>query len=146
MAAPLALIEDAPLGDVRIVSVRGEIDVGTATALRDWLDRAGDSGRRSVAIDLEHVEFMAVTGLYVLCDEAFRLAANEAQLTVVCNSRRLLRLFDVCRLGDVLRVVPDRASIPPAGAWGVDDDNRARELQNWLERYAPPSAGAPSIA
>jgi anti-anti-sigma factor len=145
MPAPLALIEDAPHGDARIVSVRGEIDVGTATALRDWLDRASEHGRRSVAVDLEHVEFMAVSGVYVLCDEAARLAANEAQLTVVCRHRRLLRLFEVCRLGDVLHVVGDRASIPPAGAWDQDDDVRATRLDEWLERYAPP-AGAPSIA
>src|SRR5687768_16868363 len=100
MPAPLALIEDAPRQDTRIVSVRGEIDVGTAPSLRDWLERASDGGRHSVAVDLQHVEFMAVSGVYVLCDEAARLARHEAQLTVVCNRPRTLRLFDVCRLGD----------------------------------------------
>ena len=143
MPAPLALIEDAPRGDVRIVAVRGEIDVGTTPSLRDWLDRASASGTRSVAVDLRHVEFMAVSGVYVLCDEAARLAQNEAQLTVVCSEPRILRLFDVCRLGDVLRVVPDRESILPAGAWDGEDDVRAARLDDWLERY---SAGAPSIA
>jgi anti-anti-sigma factor len=143
MPAPLALIEQSPGGDVRIVAVRGEIDVGTTPALRDWLDRASEGGTRSVAVDLRRVEFMAVSGVYVLCDEAARLALNEAQLTVICDVERTLRLFDVCRLGDVLRVVPDRTSILPAGAWSRDDDARRARLGEWLDRYA---AGAPSIA
>ena len=141
--APLALIETSPRGDVRVVAVRGEIDVGTTPALRDWLDRASAGGTRSVAVDLSRVEFMAVSGVYVLCDEAARLAQNESQLTVVCNVERTLRLFDVCRLGDVLNVVPDRDSIEPAGAWSGDDDVRSARLDEWLERYAD---AAPSIA
>ena len=144
MAAPLALIEDAPHGDARIVSIRGEIDVGTSPTLRDWLDRASENGRRSVAVDLSHADFMAVSGIYVLCDEAARLAQNEAQLTVVCSHPRTLRLFEVCRLADVLHVVPDRASIAPTGSWDSNDDVRAARLDAWLERYS--AGGAPSIA
>ena len=143
MPAPLALIEDAPHRDTRIVSVRGEIDVGTAPSLRDWLDRASDGGRHSVAVDLQHVEFMAVSGVYVLCDEAARLARNEAQLTIVCDRPRTLRLFAVCRLDGALRVVDSRDGIQPAGTWLREDDTRAAKLERWLERYA---AGAPSIA
>jgi stage II sporulation protein AA (anti-sigma F factor antagonist) len=139
MAAPLALIESVPNDEARVVAVRGEIDVGTTPTLREWLDRASDGGRRSVAVDLDHVDFMAVSGIYVLCDEAARLAQNEAQLTVVCRNARVLRLFDVCRLADVLHVVPDRRSILPAGSWDADDDVRAARLDEWLERY---SAGA----
>ena len=136
MAAPLALIEDTPLGDTRVVSVRGEVDVGTTASLRDWLDRASEGGTRSVAVDLEHVEFMAVSGVYVLCDEAARLARSAAQLTIVCRQPRTLRLFEVCRLGDVLRVVPDRSSIEPADTWSAADDQRAARLEAWLDRYA----------
>lgn len=143
MPAPLALIEDGPHGDVRVVSVRGEIDVGTSAALREWLERASDGGLSSVAVDLEHVEFMAVSGVYVLCDEAARLARHEAQLTVVCTNRRTLRLFEVCRVGDVLHVVEDVRALGRAPAWGRDDDRRAARLGAWLERY---SAGATAPA
>ena len=143
MPAPLAVIEDAPHGDARIVSVRGEIDVGTAPSLRDWLDRASDGGRRSVAVDLHHVEFMAVSGVYVLCDEAAHLARHEAQLTVVCDRPRTLRLIEVCRLSDALRIVDCRTAIAPAGTWSPEDETRTAKLEEWLERY---STGAPSIA
>jgi anti-anti-sigma factor len=139
MPAPLALIEDAPHADTRIVSVRGEIDVGTAPSLRGWLDRASDHGRRSVAIDLSRVSFLAVSGVSLLCEETARLARHHAQLTIVCDRPRTLRIFDVCRLGDTLRIVPDRGAIEPPGSWSRDDAERAERLEAWLERY---SAGA----
>src|SRR3712207_7904641 len=135
MPATLALIEDAPLGDVRVVALRGEIDVGTTAALREWRDRASDGGRRPVAVDLQRVGFMAVAGVDVLCDEAARMSRYEAQLTIVCARERTLRLLAICRLGDVLQVVPSRRAIKPAGVWEADDDDRAERLDEWLERY-----------
>ena len=139
MPAPLALIEDAPHADTRVISVRGEIDVGTAPALRSWLERASDHGRRSVAVDLTRVTFMAVSGVSLLCEETARLARHHAQLTIVCDRPRTLRIFDVCRVADTLRIVPDRGAIEPAGRWSADDDERAARLEAWLVRY---SAGA----
>lgn len=143
MRAALALIEDAPAQDERIVSLRGEIDVGSTPALREWLARASEGGTQSVAVDFTHVEFMAVSGLYVLCDEQARMCRHRARLTVVCANRRILDLFDVCRLLDVLRVVPSRASLR-VDAWGEDDRARAERLDAWLERYAAGSSASSS--
>jgi anti-sigma B factor antagonist len=140
MPAPLALIEDAPHTEERVVVLRGEIDVGTASSLRDWLDRASEHGRRSVAVDLTNVDFMAVSGLYVLCDEQARMARHEARLTVVCSARRILKLFEVCRLNDVLRVVPTRAQLASPAVWDGEDTERSARLGAWLERYAAASS------
>jgi len=139
MPAPLALIEDSPRGDERIVVLRGEVDVGTTPALREWLERASDGGRRSVAVDLTNVDFMAVSGLYVLCDEQARMSRHEARLTLICDSPRILRLFDVCRLADVLRIVTRRDDLDPVGLWSGEDDERSARLEAWLERYAASS-------
>ena len=140
MPAPLALIEDAPGTDERVIALRGEIDVGTTPALRDWLGRASANGTRSVAVDLTNVQFMAISGLYVLCDEQARMARNEARLTVVCNSKRILKLFAICRLSDALRVVPTRADLTQADGWDDDDHRRSAQLDAWLERYSASSA------
>ncbi len=40
MPAPLALIEDAPGEAERVITLRGEIDVGSSPALLEWLARA----------------------------------------------------------------------------------------------------------
>ena len=138
MSAPLALIEDGPAADGRVVALRGEIDVGSTPSLREWLARASEGGRRSLVIDLRNVDFMAVSGLYVLCDEQARMARNHARLTIVCGSARMLQLFEVCRLMDVLRIVPSRAALDSV-VWDADDERRAERLEAWLERY---SAGA----
>jgi anti-anti-sigma factor len=135
MPAPLALIEDGPATTQRMVALHGEIDVGSTPSLRDWLARASEGGRQSLAVDLTNVDFLAVSGLYVLCDEQARMARHRSRLTVVCANRRFLQLFEVCRLGDVLRVVPDRRSVTN-GAWDDDDEQRAAKLGAWLRRYS----------
>jgi anti-sigma B factor antagonist len=140
MPAPLALIEDSPVTDERVVVLRGEIDVGTTPALRDWLGRASAGGTRSVAVDLTNVEFMAISGLYVLCDEQARMARHEARLTLVCNSKRILKLIAICRLDDALRIVRTRAELEPADAWDGEDHRRSARLGAWLERYSASSA------
>ena len=152
MSAPLALIEDGPVADGRVVALRGEIDVGSTPSLREWLARASEGGRQSLVIDLRNVDFMAVSGLYVLCDEQARMARHHARLTIVCGNARMLQLFEVCRLLDVLRIVPSRAHLDGEG-WGVDDEERAERLEAWLERYSagtgdgpPPSTTTPPAA
>jgi anti-anti-sigma factor len=143
MPAPLALIEDGPVAGGRVVALRGEIDVGSTPSLREWLARASEGGRQSLVVDLRNVEFMAVSGLYVLCDEQARMARNQARLTIVCDSARMLQLFDVCRLMDVLRVVKSR-SAPDGEAWGPEDEDRTERLAAWLERYS--SGGGGNVA
>jgi anti-anti-sigma factor len=141
MPGPLALIEDGPVHAGRVVGLRGEIDVGSTPALRDWLARASDSGRTPLAVDLTNVAFMAVSGLYVLCDEQARMARHQARLTIICDSARILQLFEVCRLLDVLLIVPDRASVSD-DPWDLKDEARYERLDAWLERYS--ASGQPT--
>ena len=145
MSAPLALIENGPADDGRVVALRGEIDVGSTPSLREWLARASEGGRRSLVVDLTNVEFMAVSGLYVLCDEQARMARHQARLTVVCRSARMLQLFEVCRLTDVLRIVPNRSALD-ADRWSAADDVRVTRLEAWLERYSAGAASPPPAA
>jgi anti-sigma B factor antagonist len=139
MARAVALIEADSPGESWVVDVRGEIDVGSAPSLREWLLRASDGGRRSVVVDLRRVEFLAIGGLYVLCDEQHRMVAHRARLTVVCSDARALQLFEACGLEEVLHVVPapDDAAAPP---WSEEDEARAERLALWLARYAAESA------
>jgi anti-sigma B factor antagonist len=135
MRGPLALIEAGAPSAYRVVSLRGELDVGSTPSLRDWLNRCSDGGRRSMIVDLARVEFMAVSALYVLCDEQQRMAHHRARLVVVCPDPRILQLFEICRLGEALCVVRSRTEIP-LGAWAEDDATRADRLEAWLERYS----------
>lgn len=137
MAAQLALIQDDLGHDEPVVGLRGEIDVASTPALREWIGAASAGSTRPVAVDLAHVEFMAVAGLHALCEEQHRMAPHRARMTIVCDRPRLLGLFDLCRLSDVLTIVPSRADLA-ASPWSLGDDLRARRLERWLERYARP--------
>jgi anti-sigma B factor antagonist len=139
MRRAVALIEADPAAGDRVVAVRGEIDVGSTPALRDWLSRASGGGQRSVIVDLSGVHFLAVSGLDVLCDEQQRMAVNRVRLSVVCRDPRVLQLLSVCRLDDVLHVVPSRADVD-LGPWTADDEGRASRLSAWLQRYSAASA------
>jgi len=142
MGRAVALISStsASAGAERIVAVRGEIDVGNAPSLREWLMRASDAGRRSVVVDLRSVQFLAISGLYVLCDEQQRMVPHRARLTVVCTDARALQLFSVCRLEEVLHVVSSPEDAAAAEPWSPEDDSRAARLGEWLARYAAESA------
>ena len=139
MRGAVALIESDTADGDRVVTVRGEIDIGSTPALREWLSRASRGGRRSVTVDLRGVPFLAVSGLYVLCDEQQRMIPHRARLTVVCDDPRITQLFDVCRLDGALHVVPTRPAAVGA-PWSEDDDARAERLTAWLRRHAAESA------
>ena len=142
MQGAIALIRSDRRDGETVVAVRGEIDVGTCSALREWLSRASDGGRRPVCLDLRRVRFLAVSGLYVLGDEQQRMARHRARLTIVCSEERILQLFSVCGLDDALRV----AAVPGGPAadepWNDEDDARAARLAEWLRRYTTDPASA----
>jgi anti-anti-sigma factor len=134
MSASLALIEDVLDHAERVVGLRGEIDVGTTPALREWLTRASDGATRPLAVDLTHVAFLAVSGVHALVDEQHRMAEHRARMTIICANTRMLQLFELCRLTDVMTIVPTRAELT-GERWTLGDDLRTKRLRRWLERY-----------
>jgi anti-sigma B factor antagonist len=75
-----------------IVTVAGEIDIATATRLRDRLSELAASGRPLVA-DLDQVRFIDSAGLAALVGAANRAAAHGGSLHVVCARPRIRQLF-----------------------------------------------------
>jgi anti-anti-sigma factor len=130
----LALLSaDTPDG-MPVLTVRGELDVGTAPALRAWLNSATCDASRSAIVDLSAVTFMAAAALHALCDEHDRLTDADHRLTIVCQHPQLLALFELVAGDRHLHVVPTRPAprtqpqtVPPGGrvtSWpaGGNDD------------------------
>jgi anti-sigma B factor antagonist len=130
---PLAMIEDGSEGSPHVVSIRGELDVADVPRLRDWLTSASAAGRRPVIVDLRSVTFMAVSAVYVLCDEQERMADHGARLTVVCTRPSIRRMLSMCHTDGVLHVVDQRPTAHPP--WSDEDRGRATRLRAWLDRY-----------
>jgi anti-sigma B factor antagonist len=130
----LALIADDAKAGPPVVSVRGELDVGTAPALREWLSAVTVNGTRSAVIDLRAVNFVAGAALHVLCDEQERLLEHHQRLTIVCDQPELLKLFQVVELDGVLDIVTSREeALEPR-----DGDVRpSQHLADWVARHPP---------
>jgi anti-sigma B factor antagonist len=136
----LALIADDRVNGTPVLTVRGELDVGTAPALTAWLAAATDHSRRTAIVDLTGVTFMAGAALHVLCDEQERLIERGEGLTVVCQHPQLLGLFRMVELEGVLDVVRTRTAARAARN-GV---RPKKHLADWVakrEDELPPEAG-----
>ena len=75
-----------------IVAVAGEIDISTATRLREGLFEAAASGDPLV-IDLDQVTFIDSVGLAVLVCAAKRVATHGSSLQVACARPRIRELL-----------------------------------------------------
>src|SRR3954465_547800 len=106
----LALLADDRVDGTPVLTVRGELDVGTTPALSAWLSAATDHSTRGAIVDLSAVTFMAGAALHALCDEQERLLEHGLGLTVVCQHPQLLGLFRMVELEGVLEVVPTRSA------------------------------------
>ena len=66
-----------------VIAPTGDLDLGSVTEFRAWLEAAvGDSSQR-VVVDLSDVAFIDSTGLRVLLDLNRRLREGERDLAVV---------------------------------------------------------------
>lgn len=90
--------------DSFVVAVAGELDMYTATPLREKLEEVLDEGGQNVLVDLTGVSFLESTTLGVLLDAAKRLRSTSGQLVLVADDARLTRVFRIAGLERVLRV------------------------------------------
>ena len=86
-------------GDSARLRVSGDVDLGTAQAVRDAICEALDGGAREIEVDLGAVGFLDSTGLSILLH-----AARDAD-------RRGARLSTVAPAGSEARVVMDLARV-----------------------------------
>jgi anti-sigma B factor antagonist len=90
--------------DSYVVVARGELDVAAAPALRDAVEVAVDGGGRRLVADLAAVTFLDSAALGVLVTSAKQLRAAGGELVVVTDDPRIVRIFEITGLDDVVRV------------------------------------------
>jgi anti-anti-sigma factor len=132
--AALALIEDHA-GDSHgaILTISGELDVGTTEMLRQWLEAATEGATRSAVVDLRGVTFLAAGALHAFCDEQERLLDAGQALAIVCDRPALLHLFAVVELDRVIAVAPTRSALARLRTAGRPSEH----LASWRARHAP---------
>lgn len=89
-------------GDWHVLSVTGEVDVATASSLREQLDIVLSKGATKLAVDLSAVEFIDSTGLSVLVSLAREL--GKASTAVITTRPNVLKIIELTSLHEVMTV------------------------------------------
>lgn len=104
MTLPMSVLTE---GTTTVVTVEGgAVDVHTAPSLRAELTRVVASGAQRIVVDLDRVDFLDSSALGALVGVRADVADRHGTLVVVCRTARLLRVFQITRLDEVLTIVP----------------------------------------
>jgi anti-sigma B factor antagonist len=103
----------AEVDGVRVVAVRGELDLSTAPDLRGPLDAALEDGQASVLIDLSECEFIDSTGIALIVRAWQRLngdgdSGSGARLVICTDRDQVRRVLDVSGLDQSIPVHASR--------------------------------------
>lgn len=82
-------------GEVTVVTLGGELDLGSAPRLRDVALRALLGGTRSLVLDLRELEFLDSTGLGTVVAILKRCRSLDAELQLVISRDRIRSPFAV---------------------------------------------------
>lgn len=86
------------------VVLNGELDVYTAPELQKVLDPIRQAGTHDVKIDLTDVGYVDSTGLGIFVGTLKDLNKNDKELHVTGVSKRVLRLFEITGLRDLMHI------------------------------------------
>lgn len=117
-------IDEQQHGDVRVIAVRGEIDVASAPELSTRLNVAVRRTGGGVVVDLTAVELIDSTGIAVLLNALRRMTRARRRLALVCPPGPVLRALQLTRLDTTFVVRADveaavRAAAPAVPAPAV---------------------------
>src|SRR5215472_6268368 len=113
-----------PIGDGAVLQVTGEVDVYTATLLREQIRELAAKGAVHLIADLSQVDFLDSTGLGALVGGLRRLREAGGSLALVISTPRILRIFQITGLTKAFaarRSVADAITAPGSGAGPAPD-------------------------
>lgn len=90
---------------VTVLEVRGELDIGSADALRSALDAAESMGD-IIRLDAAAVQFLDSTALGVMLASAQRLAARGGRLELMNASPAVRRILDMTLIARTVHLIP----------------------------------------
>ena len=100
-----------------VLSVGGDLDVVGAPDLRQAVVKEVAGGCRGLIIDLSELDFVDSFGLGAVVGALKRLRQRGGELALVCPSRRIRRVFEICDLDRIIAVhdsIDSAAGFQPA--------------------------------
>lgn len=95
------------VGDSRLVTVAGEIDMVTTPNLRSFLQQQLEQVGSLLVIDLREVKFLGSSGLAVLVEIRGTAQERRLGLRLVCNSREVTRPLQATGLTELFEIHSD---------------------------------------
>jgi anti-sigma B factor antagonist len=99
------------IADTVVVTGHGRLNAASAAAFRQQLDRAFDTGARSIVVDMSSVDFVDSTGLGALVSGLSRARALGGDLRLVAPGAQVTMVLGLANLD---RVLPAFASVARA--------------------------------
>lgn len=94
------------MDDACVITLKGEVDVYTAPALRERLLVDIESSCSAVVVDMSGVDFVDSSGLGVLVSGLKRTREADKSMRIVCDSEPVLKIFRITGLDKVFDLTP----------------------------------------
>jgi anti-sigma B factor antagonist len=94
-----------------VVSVMGDVDVGTAPALERTLLDVTSAGTREVIVDLTGCSFLDFRGLGALTAMRARLERSDRSLALVLSNPSLMRIFQIMHVDEWFEIYPSLSAV-----------------------------------
>jgi anti-sigma B factor antagonist len=125
-----------PVGDCAVLQVTGEVDAYTAPMLREQIRELAAKGAVHLIADLGQVDFLDSTGLGALVGGLKRLRESGGSLTLVISASRILRIFQITGLTNVLDVQRSVADAITADShWQDTAESGAGSVDEWCRQH-----------
>lgn len=110
-AVPFQVESQVVDGDVRVIEVHGELDLGTASDFESALEDATALPSARVVVDMSGCGFVDSTGIALIINAWRRVEGGDGasgRLVLCCVNEQVDRLFEVTGLQGSISIEPDR--------------------------------------
>ena len=102
-------IAELPIDAERhVVAVRGDLDLYSASELKEVFAHAIAAGQIRIIVDLTEATFLDSSALSVLLDAAKRLRSRHGALAIVNLNENLTRIFQITAMDQTFTILPTR--------------------------------------
>jgi anti-sigma B factor antagonist len=102
------IAEHAIDADRHVVAVRGDLDLFTASELKEVFAQAIEAGRIRIIVDLAETTFLDSSALSVLMGALTRLRSRRGALAIVNLNENLTEIFKITGLDQTFTILPTR--------------------------------------
>lgn len=102
------IVRSESAGTAMVVAAGGEIDYASSPKLRDLLTSAIRPGGSPLIVDLSEAVFIDSTAIGVLAHAASRLGEMDCEMAIVCSNPRILRIFQMVGLDEMVSIHDSR--------------------------------------